>query len=201
MDIDLLLSDTHEGGLICTQNLPKKAIGIVFDGLTGLFHLEYADMDILELNIPVDHGFHESLTYNKTLHLGAVKNGQIAQAYQIPLMLQDDPYRLEKLGKITPSPMPLEMFNHFIKRCIIGQPVHRNDLGDDASSGCVLQDASPAALQFAPHLAREHALEVRPTAAPSAPGFNAPGLGGSTSTSRGGAYRSGGSGHSGDNSQ
>lgn len=185
MDIDLLFTQDGEGGLICSQNMVKKAIGAIFDHETGLMGIEYADMDQLELNITIDQHFWPALDYCPQLHIGSVKNGNIAQAYQIPLMLLSDPYRGEKLGKAAQSPRPLEAFNAFIKRCSIGQPVHRDDLGDEEAGGCVLGSASPAALQFAPHLARQHAVEVRPEAAPSVPGFSAPGLGGSsTSTSR-----------------
>lgn len=188
MDIDLLLTNESEAGLICSENLAKKAVGILFDNSTGLMNIEFADMDTLDFNIPIDQEFWESLEFNPTIHIGAVKDGQIAQAYQVPLMFLDDPYRGEKLGRVHQSPRPLLAFNAFVTRCIIGQPVHREDLGDESNAGCVLGDASPASLQFAPHLARQHALEVRPTAAPSAPGMSAPGLGG------GGGSRSGGSG-------
>lgn len=192
MDIDLLF--THDGvaGLICSENLVKKAIGVLFDSQTGLMNIEYADMDQLEFNIPIGQEFWENLEMNPVLQIGSVKNGAIGQAYQVPLLFLDDPYRGEKLGQTPQHPKPLAAFNAFITRCTIGQPAHREDLDNDAAAGCVLGDASPAALQFAPHLARQHALEVRPTAAPSAPGMSVPGLGGSSSSSRG-HYTSGNS--------
>ncbi len=193
MDIDLLFTKQGEAGLICSQNLAKKAIGVTFDNLTGLFIIEFADMDQLECNIPADQGFWHALEYNQQIHLGSIKNKNIAQANQIPLLFLDDPYRGEKLGRSKPHPQPLAAFSHFIARCAEGQPIHRDDLDNDEASNCILGDASPASLQFAPHLARQHALEVRPSAAPSAPGFSAPGLGGSTSTSSGGYYSSGNS--------
>lgn len=183
MDIDLLFTKEGEAGLICNQNLIKKAIGVTFDQETGLMGIEYADMDQLELNITIDSHFWPALDYCTNLHIGSIKNGNIAQAYQIPLMLLSDPYRGEKLGKTRQHHKPLEAFNAFIKRCSIGQPVHREDLGNEDAQGCVLGDASPAALQFAPHLARQHAVEIRPEAAPNVPGFSVPGLGGGSSSS------------------
>lgn len=192
MDIDLLFTQESEAGLICSANLVKKAVGILFDNQTGLMNIEYADMDALEFNIPIDHEFWQHLEFNPTIHIGSVKDGEIAQAYQVPLMFLDDPYRGEKLGRVHQASKPLFAFNAFVTRCIVGQPVHREDLGDEQASGCVLGDASPAALQFAPHLARQHAMEVRPVAAPSAPGFSAPGLGGGGGRSGGGGYYSGG---------
>jgi hypothetical protein len=181
MDIDLLLTANGEAGLITSQNQAKKVVGALFDGQTGLMSLEYADMDHLEFNIPIDQGFWAALDMNQLIHLGAVKNGNIAQAVQVPLMFLDDPYRGEVLGRGDTIRQPLAAFNGFIRRCVTGQPVHRENLDDDQTAICILGDASPAALQFAPHLARQHALEVRPTAAPSMPGYSMPGLGGSTS--------------------
>ena len=179
MDIDLLFTETGEAGLICSENLVKKALGLLFDMQTGLMSIEYADMDALDFNIPIDEEFHETLDRCQFLHIGAVKEGNIAQAYQIPLMFLDDPYRGEMLGRTPQAKNPLQAFDFFIKRCVQGQPVHRDDLGDESNAGCVLGDAVPSALQFAPHLARRHAMEVRPVAAPSGPNVPGMGLGGS----------------------
>jgi hypothetical protein len=183
MDIDLLFTPDGQSGLILSRNLPKKAIGVLLDLQTGMMNLEYADGDQIDFNIPVDDEFWDTLEFTTQLHVGSIKAGTIGQAYQVPLMFLDDPYRGEKLGRAKQFAKPLAAFDNFIKRCSKGQPVHRDDLGNEETMGCILGDASPAMLQFAPHLAREHALEVRPTAAPSAPGMNAPGLGGSSSSS------------------
>ena len=56
--------------------------------------------------------------------------------------------------------------------------------------GCILGDASPSALQFAPHLARRVAMEASPQAAPSGP--SGPGLGGGGGGGRAGQIRTGG---------
>lgn len=179
MDIDLLFTADGQAGLIANENLVQKVIGAVFDMTTGLMTLEHADMDYLELNIPVDQAFFEALEHCGHLHLGAVKNGHIAQAYQIPLIFSDDPYRGDALRAQSESPGALLAFDRFMRQCVSGQPVHRDDLGNEGSMGCVLGDSSPVSLQFAPHLARRHALEASPKPAPaSAPRFSAPGLGG-----------------------
>ncbi len=190
MDIDLLLARDGQAGLISSENLVKKLAGIVIDTQTGILTLEYADMDHIELNIPVDSEFFSSLEYCKQMHVGAIKAGHIAQAYQVPLMFQDDPYRLQELGRVVQHPKPLAAFEHFVKNCVRGQPVHREDLDNDDSMGCVLGDAVPSALQFAPHLARRHQMEVRPEFTPG----NVPGLG--LGTSGGGSNRSQVSGRS-----
>lgn len=184
MNIDLLFTAKGEAGLISSDNLVKKVAGVVFDTQNGLLTFEYVDMDYLELNIPVESEFNATLDMCPQIHIGAIKDGNIAQAYQVPFMFLDDPYRAESFSKVQQLPNPLEAFNYFVKATVFGQPVHRDDLGDESAMGCVLGDAVPSSLQFAPHLARRHQMEVAPKAAP---GINAPGLGlggsGSSSTS------------------
>lgn len=179
MNIDLLFTETGEAGLICNENPVKKAIGMTFDTQSGSLTAEYADMDFLELNIPVEVAFFEALDRNQHIHIGAVKDGNISQAYQVPFMFLDDPYRTQNMQSAPQLPNPLQAFEFFVKSCIAGQPVHRADLGDEAASGCVLGDAIPSSLQFAPHLARRVQMEAGPKAMPSLNlGPSAPGLGG-----------------------
>ena len=191
MDIDLLFTRQGEAGLICNENLVQKALGLVFDKKTGMLTLEFADMNYMDMNIPVESSFHETLDYCPQIHVGAVKNGHIAQAYQIPFMFLDDPYRAEALRNIQQRENPLAAFEHFVTNCVAGQPVHRDDLGNEDSMGCILGDASPSALQFAPHLARRHALEIAPKlapgAVPSGPGLGS--SGGASSAGRGSAKK------------
>lgn len=170
MDIDLLFTREHESGLISTGNLVKKVAGVVLDTSSGLITLEYVDSDFMEMNIPLDPLFYDFLDTCTHIHIGAVTDGTISQAYQTPLMFADDPYRSEYLGRSDQSTSPLQAFDYFVRRCIAGQPVYRDDLSDESSAGCVLGNASPVSLQFAPHLAKRHALETgirrSPTAAP-----------------------------------
>lgn len=189
MDIDLLFTETGEAGLICNENLVKKALGVVLDTKTGILTLEYVDGDFMETNIPVDSDYYYTLDHVPQLHIGAVKEGNIAQAYQIPLMFLDDPYRAQAVNNAHQSRNPLAAFEFFVKNCVKGQPVFREDLGDEDKMGCILGDAVPSSLQFAPHLARRHAMEAKPQAAPNAPGPSGPGLGssGGGSASRGGS--------------
>lgn len=187
MDMDLLFTAEGEAGLISSQNMVKKAAGILVDAQSGLLTIEYVDMDSAEMNIGLDSEFVETLDQRSQIHFGAVVDGHIAQAYQVPVMFVDDPYRGELLGRAQQPANPLQAFEHFIKRCVRGQPVHREDLSNDENMGCVLGDASPSSLQFAPHLARRHAMESKPSAQPSAPGMNVPGLGGSSKSGGGGS--------------
>ncbi len=196
MDIDLLFDAQDGAGLISDKNYPKKAVGVLVDVQSGLLTLEYADMDFLETNIPLDGSFVDGLAAAPFMHVGAVINGDISQAYQVPLMFLDDPYRGELLGQAIDAGRPLQAFERFLKTCVTGQPVHRDDLSDDSSMGCVLGDVVPSNLQFAPHLARRHGLEIKPSALPQAPGMNAPGLG-----STGIVRSTGGRSNSGDDSK
>lgn len=182
MDIDLLFTDAGAAGLIANGNLIKKVAGILLDTVSGMMTVEFVDMDSMDLNIPIQSDFFSILDRNTHLHIGAVKDGNIGQAYQVPLMFLDDPYRADALGApAKTSRNPLMAFERFVKNCTGGQPAHRDDLGDEDALSCVLGDSVPSSLQFAPHLARRQSLEAAPqTPAPLGPsGPSAPGLGGS----------------------
>lgn len=179
MNIDLLFTSDGEAGLISSENLLKKAAGITFDPEGGVLTLEYVDMDFLELNIPVEQEFNATLDHCSVIHVGAVKEANIGQAYQVPFMLLNDPYRTNAMAAGAIPQQPLAAFGYFIQQAVFGQPVHREDLGDEGAMGCILGDAVPSSLQFAPHLARRHQMEVAPKAAPRGPaGPSGPGLGG-----------------------
>ena len=98
MDIDLLFTGEGEAGLIANGNFVKKAIGVVLDNKSGILTLEYADSDYMEFNIPVESDFFAALDANAHIHVGAIKNGNIAQAYQVPLMFFVAAYPGEMLG-------------------------------------------------------------------------------------------------------
>ncbi len=195
MNIDLLFTAKGEAGLISSENLAKKLAGVVMDTQSGFFTLEFKDMDFLELNIPVEQTFNATLDTCPFIHIASVKDGHIGQAYQVPLMFLDDPYRAEMHGHAAAIPHPLAAFSYFVKAAVFGQPVHRDDLADDETMGCILGDATPSSLQFAPHLARRATMEAAPKAAPRAPGVNLPGMGlggrSSSSGTHGGGYPTG----------
>jgi hypothetical protein len=161
MNIDLLFTRAGAAGLISSSNWIKKVAGVLLDTQNGLITIEYADTDFLELNIPVEAEYFSILDFNQSIHLGSVVNGRIAQAYQVPLVFADDPYRNQSLAP-KQDDNPLSAFSTFVKACVAGQPVHRDDLGNESTMGCILGDASPNSLEFAPHLARRHAFEVKP---------------------------------------
>lgn len=187
MNIDLLFTQEGEAGLISNDQIPNKVAGVLFDPENGMLTLELIDMDYMDMNIPVDPEFNALLDLNTRIHIGTLKGGKIDQAYQIPLLFNDDPYKSEIVAPSEQTGNPLMAFEYFMKRCVTGQPIFREDLGDEDNMGCILGDASPTSLQFSPHLARALAHEIRMNLGPS---LNAPGLalGSSGSAAGGGSY-------------
>ena len=191
MDIDLLVTPQGEAGLLSNSNLVKKAIGVLFDTDNATLSLEFADMDHLDLNIPVEIDFFAMLDTNPQIHIGSVSEGKIAQAYQVPLMFLDDPYRAEAFENVKAPAKPLAAFYYFVKNCVLGQPVQRLDAGNEESSGCILGDAAPSSLEFAHHLARRHGMEVGQEKANQTLNTPSMGMGGNSSgasSSSGGTY-------------
>ena len=183
MNIDLLITPEGEAGLLCSENLVKKSVGILLDEKNGTVFIEFQDMDNLELNIPIEQELIYTLDNCPLIHIGAVVQGKVSQAYQVPLMFLNDPYRGEAFCNVRIPQKSLAAFECFIKKCVLGQPVHRDDAGDEESSGCILGEALPSSLEFAPHLARRHTMEVAPSAAPQIRG---PGMGMGGSSGGGG---------------
>jgi len=174
MNIDLLVTQKGEAGLLGSQNLISKAIAAVLDPSDGSLSIEFEQIDSMELNIPIESEFFELLDATPLLHVGSVVDGKIGQAYQTPLMILNDPYRMQILQQARPPEKPLAAFYYFVKDCVLGQPVHRDDMGDEDTSGCILGDTAPSSLEFAPQLTRRYSMELQNIHAPD---INVPGLG------------------------
>lgn len=183
MNIDLLLSQDGQMALVSDRRLTRTVAGVAFDALTGLMTLEFADDDPLDLNIPVEQDFGKNFDLMISIYIGAIENGVIADARRVPVMLINDPFGGGNTGRFAVRPgQALAAFEAVLKKCTAGQPVHRDDLGDEGSAGGVMGGINPAVLQFSPQLARQHAIEIAqraaPTAALNAPGFGPKGMGG-----------------------
>lgn len=179
VNIDLLFTSEGEAGLVSDTELVHPVAGIMYDALTGLLALEFADTDSMELNIPVEQSAGDALLHRHDLHAGIIQKGVIADGRQVPLVLINDPFGGGNTGAFAVRPRKsLAAFENFMKRCISGQPVHRADLGNEDKGGSILGGINPAVLEFAPHLARQRTLEASPHLAPqhAPPGL---GLGGS----------------------
>lgn len=174
MNIDLLLTDKGEAGLVCDQAAGCVAAGIMFDSDTGLLTIEYTEIDPLELNIPVDDSYIETLYYATSMQVGTIINGEIRESRQVPILLLNDPAANNDRARFAKPRASVLAFEYFLKNAVQGQPIHRADLGDDSGSS-VMGGMSAAVMKFAPNLVRQRTMEITPTLAPKGP--NAPGLG------------------------
>lgn len=185
MNIDLLFTADGTAGLIASTNFPHKVVGVLFEPSSGTLSLEFANMHTLLLNIPVEEAGQVMLETLYFPFIGAIKAGHIAQAYQAPLVILGHVMHASMAAHAAPYRSPLLAFESFMTACVTGQPVHRIDLSDEGTVGCVLGSAAPTTLVFAPHLLPQRALEAAPRGpAPKGPGL---GLGGGGSTG-GGLY-------------
>ena len=183
MNIDLLQSKDGHMAIVGDRTFDSPVAGVMFDIQTGLMSLEFADLDPLDMNIPVEQDFAAKFDLILDIYVGTIENGSIADARRVPVILINDPFGGGNTGRFAVKPgRALGAFEHFLKKCIAGQPLHREDLGDEHSASGVMGGINPAVLQFSPQLARQRAIEAAhraaPVAAPSAPGFGPKGMGG-----------------------
>jgi hypothetical protein len=184
VNIDLLLTGQGEAGLLCDDNFEHNVAGVMFDAEGGTLSLEFSDMDSLDLNIPVEGEFIKPLLYTRYIQMGSIINDVVSSSNQIPVLFINDPYGKSSMppSKATNSVLS---FESFLKNCITGQPVHRDDFGNEATIESVVSGVNTAVLQFAPQLARQRALEAAPKANPSldlAPKMGPGGPGGGASS-------------------
>ncbi|MFN3826172.1 MAG: hypothetical protein ACK4NR_00955 [Micavibrio sp.] len=177
LNIDLLLTSKDEVGLVCDQAAGNPVAGVMFDSDTGLLTLEYTELDPLDLNIPVDDSYIETLYYTSTIQIGTIIDGEIRDSRQVPVLLANDPQANADRARFAKPRSSVMAFEKFLKDCVKGQPIHRDDLSDD-SSRSVMGGMSAALMKFAPHLARQRAFEAAPHLAPKGPAPPGMGLGG-----------------------
>lgn len=171
MNIDLLVSNQNIVGLVGDEVIKGNIAGVMFDAETGIMTLEFTDIDEVELNIPVEARLAEVIVERMDIQYGVLENGAFGVTKQLPLILLNDPFGGANMGQFPVKPRNSVMdFENFMKRCVAGQPVHRDDLGDEAAAESVMSGFNPAVLQFAPHLARQRTMEATPKMAPSGPG-------------------------------
>ena len=180
MNIDLLVTQQGEAGLVSDQEFESPVAGIMFDNETRQLTIEFSNMDTAEMNIPVEDDISNALLWAASLQVGVILNNQVQDNRQVPLMLLNDP---EGTGMRMPvkSSNSVIAFENFLKSCVTGQPIHRDDLGDEDGTSSVVGGVNRAVLQFAPHLARQRSLEATHDlnmSGPSAPGMGLGGGGG-----------------------
>lgn len=179
MNIDLLETKSGEAGLVSDKSFDSPVVGVMYDVVTQALSLEFSDMNALELNIPVDGELSMPLLHIQSIQVGTIKGGQVHDNRQVPLMLLNDSEEYRGYEMVAKPQRSVTAFEYFMKNCTAGQPVHREDLGNELSADGVVAGLNRAVLQFAPHLARQKVLEASPKAAPAAPGPTMGGPGGS----------------------
>lgn len=171
MNIDLLMTADGDTGLVSDTGFESPVAGVLFDAETTLLTIELSSLETLHLNIPVEDRLGKCLLHAMRMHVGVLGNGRIEDSRQVPLMLINDPENPGGFESPVRPSRSVAAFEHFMRRCVTGQPVHRDDLGDELTAEGVATGLNRAVLQFAPHLARARAMEAAPTIAPRAPGF------------------------------
>lgn len=177
MNIDLFLGSHGESGLLFDQPPAQAVAGVIFDAQTLELTLEFGrDSDPLHLNITVEDQYRDLLLFSHKIYIGYLSEGMITDTLLVPLLYLNDPYGSD-FGQGSPlarARRSLIGFEQFMKRCEAAQPIHRHDLGDEDSIGCVLRGMNPRALEFVPQLVRQRMLETGPRAMPHLSG---PGMG------------------------
>jgi len=185
VNIDLLLTQQGDAGLVSDLDFDSPVAGVLFDAQTRQITLELASLDTVHLNIPVEDDICERLLWATSIQIGVIANDQVQDNRQVPLMLLNDPDGVAGHEMPSKPSKSVTSFEHFLKSCVHGQPAHRDDLGNEDVSGSVVGGVNRALLQFAPHLARQrnleasHNLDMGGPSAPSGPGGMGGGGGGS----------------------
>lgn len=181
MNIDLLLTRDGQAGLLSDTPFEQTIAVVLFDPGGGELSLEFKDMNTLQFNIGVEEGFARALTEVTRIHMGVIVAGQITDSALLPLVVVEGGSLALRGDQAAARPARSVMaFDRFLRQCSAGQPVHRDDLGNENSLGAVMGGGLMVAPQFSPQLARQKALEAAPRApAPAqAPSFGPGGMGG-----------------------
>ena len=100
MEIDLLISKTHDVGLVTTGKFESPVTAAIYDHETGVISLEFGQtMDTLELNIPVAGDFAAYLAQRSFLFMIGTDRAHIHEAYRVPLMHVNDYKSDETIGE------------------------------------------------------------------------------------------------------
>ncbi|MCB9989991.1 MAG: hypothetical protein H6867_01265 [Rhodospirillales bacterium] len=181
MNIDLLVTQQGDAGLVCDAGFDSPVAGVLFDAETREVTLEYANLETTHLNIPVEDDIAEMLLWAMSVQVGVIAQNQVQDNRQVPLMLLNDPDGMPGRELPMKASNSVVAFERFLKACVTGQPLHRDDLGNEDDSGSVMGGMNRAVLQFAPHLARQRTLEATHDlnmSGPAAPGMGMGGGGG-----------------------
>lgn len=179
MNIDLLITDTGEAGIVSDMMFDSPVAGVMYDNRTGTMSIEFSDMNALDLNIPLDSDIGQYIYYSNSVQVGTIQKGVIQDNREVPLLVMGMEGQSGPINKISQISNSVLAFESFLKNCVTGQPLHRDDLADEESIDGVMSSINTDVLNFAPHLARQKTMEATPNMAPKGPIPSGPsGMGG-----------------------
>lgn len=176
INIDLLLTENGDIGLILDRSLADYITGVMYDATSYEFMLESAESVPLTLNIPVEVDYNAYVAENAVVHIAVLASGRVEDAQRVPLVVFDQSgiRQGEDDEDFSPAEQSVRAFENFLQAVVVGQPIHRADLDDDESSHFVVQGMNPFLVQFAPQLMRQRLLETAPLPPHAPPGLGAP---------------------------
>ena len=87
MNIDLLISKTHDVGLVTTGKFDTKVTAVMVDHGTQEISLEFGEtMDSMPLNIPVGEDLMPYIRNRNGLYIIGTDKTHIHEAYHVPIM-------------------------------------------------------------------------------------------------------------------
>jgi hypothetical protein len=99
MNIDLLISKTHDVGLVTSGKFDSIVTAAMFDHETQSISLEFGEtMDTMHLNVPIAEDFVNYIKQRTYLYMIGTDKSFIHEAYRIPLMHINDT-KADKVGE------------------------------------------------------------------------------------------------------
>lgn len=161
MNVDLVMSD-NEAGLISDKLPQKPMVGLLFDLETRMMTLEIKDDDSIHFNIPVHDDFVATLEARPYLHFGFMKDEEMLEALQIPLAILSPAYsfRDSLMGmSVQRTQRSVMQITNFLRNVKSGQPINRENIGDESGLKPVSAGLNPAILKYAPFLKQQMSME------------------------------------------
>lgn len=182
MNIDLLMTRKNESGLVHDTPIGFPPTHVILDYDAGHMTLYGNGEKSLWMNIPVALDTLEKIIQTMGLHVGYLKDGLIEDIIYVPLVISTSmDINVERV--IPPPRVSAMSFEIFMRECMIGQALHRDDIASDVKSSGILEDLSPSVLKFAPSLAQQRKMEMSYSHSPHFAPTIGLGLGGSSASS------------------
>lgn len=184
MNLDLVVANNNEIGIISDTPFKKEIEAIQLDQESKMITIGFAGgKDVQLLNVPIGDPMTPYILENDRCHVAVLNNGHITDARQVPVFITNpvpETFAHFHTGPHIAS-VSLVAMSFFIQKPESGQPLHRDDLGDEQSLHKISHQMALPSLQLAPHLVKalqnEKSLAMAQKLQPQAPAPQAPGLG------------------------